>query len=91
MKLNIDPAVVKALKIITKDRRTKKSLEKALHKKELQRLETIIELLIDEVERVVPRDSPLFMPTLLLTVLNKIEVHQAKDEFRSPLEFPNNW
>lgn len=59
-----------------------------------RRFETQMELLSDEVERVVPRNHPLFESVLFLTVLRKIQHTQQEPEIVIDFDefpFPNGW
>jgi hypothetical protein len=66
----------------------------AKHQRQLEeRINTQVELLSDEVERVIPRNNPLFMQVLFCTVLHKLARNiqeQPEPEFRSYLEFPQD-
>ena len=54
-------------------------------------LETEMELLEDEVERVVDRSNPLFESVLILTAIKKIAKRYEEHENPSGLEFPNGF
>lgn len=93
--LNVDPDIIAALKIVAGDgesQRVQKAKER--HEKQTEReFETQMELLVDEVARVVPRTHPLFDLVLFLAVARKVERKQQEPEFRSFLDegFPQGW
>ena len=93
MNNNVDPDIVFALKTVAADGDSQRVLNaKARHEKHTeQHFETQMELLSDEVERVVPRSHPLFELVLILAVTRKMERKQQDPEFHSALEFPNDW
>jgi hypothetical protein len=84
--MNIDPDVIAAMKTlaVNGDRKRAQSIRARQRKQPDTMLETHIELLIDEVERVIPRTHPDFMNVLLLAVLKKIT--RTEPEFKSYLE-----
>jgi hypothetical protein len=90
---NVDPDILAALKTVAADGDSQRVLQ--AHKRHdehtQRRFETEMELLSEEVERVVPRTHPLFDLVLILAVARKMERKQQEPEFRSALEFPNNW
>jgi hypothetical protein len=92
---DVDPDVLLAVKAISVTREgTRKEHIKQKHSKQLEaRFETQIELLIDEVERVVPRTHPDFMTVLALAVVRKVAKQAAEPEFKSFLGegIPNGW
>ena len=92
---NIDPDILYALKTVAADGESQRVVKvKAKHEKQVeQQFETQMELLSDEVERVVPRNHPLFDLVLILAVTRKIERRQQEPEFHSFLEdsFPQGW
>jgi hypothetical protein len=92
---NIDPDILHALRSIAADGDTQRVERiKKTHDKQLdERIRTQMELLEDEVERVIPRSHQLFESVLLLTVLRKVARTQAEPEFRSFLDegFPQGW
>jgi hypothetical protein len=97
---NVDPDILAALKHLAADVDAQRVLNiKAKHGKQAEkRFETQMELLVDEVERVVPRTHPLFELVLILAVTRKlertqqeIERRQQESEFPSALNFPNGW
>lgn len=60
----------------------------------IERMTTHIELLSDELEQIVPRDSPLFMVLLSMAIMKKMEAGTEREpEFQSDLEagWPNGW
>jgi hypothetical protein len=93
MNNNVDQDILAALKSIAADADTPRVLQaRKRHDAATQRrFETEMELLTDEVERVVPRTHPLFELVLTLAVARKVERTQQEPEFKSELEFPNNW
>jgi hypothetical protein len=93
MNNNVDPDILSALKTIAADADTPRVLQaRKRHDAATQRrFETEMELLTDEVERVVPRTHPLFELVLTLAVATKVERTQQEPEFHSALDFPNGW
>ncbi len=89
----IDPDIVTSLKMIAGDvDEPRVKAVRAKHDKQLQqRIETHLELLTDEVEKLIPRSHPLFESVLLLTLLNKVQRSQQTTEFKSDLDFPSHW
>jgi hypothetical protein len=89
----VDPDILAALKIVAADADTPRVLQARKRHDEhtKQRFETQMELLTEEVERVVPRTHPLFELVLTIAVARKVERTQQEPEFRSALEFPNGW
>jgi hypothetical protein len=89
---NVDPDILFALKALAADGEAQRVLQaRKRHDEHTQRrFETEMELLSEEVERVVPRTHPLFNVVLALAVIRKVERSQ-ETEFHSPLEFPNGW
>lgn len=92
---NVDPDILFALKTVAGSGDLQRVLKvKERHEKRLQEhFETQMQLLVDEVERVVPRNSPLFDLVLILAVARKIERSQQEPEFKSFLDagFPQGW
>ena len=90
---NIDPDILAALKTVAADGDSQRVLQAhKRHDEAAQRsFETQMELLSEEVERVVPRSHPLFQVVLILAVTRKMEDKQQEPEFHSALEFPNDW
>lgn len=90
---NLDPDILAALKTIAADGDSQRVLQaRKRHDAATQRrFETQLELLSEEVETLVPRGHPLFELVLTLAVARKVERTQQEPEFRSYLEFPNNW
>ena len=90
---NVDPDILAALKTLAGDPESARLMR--VHKRQdeatQRRFETQLELLSEEVERVVPRSHPMFELVLLVAVTRKIERSQQEPEFRSALEFPNGW
>lgn len=91
--MQIDPDIAAALKAIAADvERLRVAKVRARHAKQAeQRFETEMELLTDEVERVIPKDNPLFPIVLLLAVARKIERTQVEPKFKPFADFPNGW
>ena len=89
----VDPDILAALESVAADADSPRirSLKARHDKRSQQAFNTQMELLSDEVERVVPRSHPLFEVVLVLTVARKLERTQKEPEFRSALEFPNGW
>ena len=92
---NVDPDILAALKTVAAEGESQRVLNiKARHLNRVERhFETQMELLTDEVARVVPRTHPLFDLVLILAVTRKIERKQQTPEFRSFLDegFPRGW
>jgi hypothetical protein len=91
---NVDQDILFALKAVASDDRQRLLNVKAKHDKRLQQhFETQMELLVDEVERVCPRNHPLFELVLILAVARKVERSQQEPEFQSFVDegFPNGW
>jgi hypothetical protein len=92
---HVDPDILYALKTLAGDGDSERVRNvKARHEKQdAQRFETQMELLVDEVERVCPRNHPLFELVLILAVARKVERKQQVPEFRSFLDegFPAGW
>ena len=90
---HLDPDILFALKTIASGEDSQRVVKaKANHEKQAEaRFETQMQLLSDAVERVVPRSHPLFDLVLILAVARKVERSQQEPEFRSALEFPNDW
>ena len=92
---NVDPDILFALKAVASDGESQRVLNlKAKYKKRTdQQFETQMELLTDEVERVCPRNHPLFELVLILAVARKVERSQQEPEFQSFVDegFPNGW
>ena len=97
---NIDPDLLYALKQF--DLLKKNILEKVrtnrIHKKHeeqlLERMTTHIELLTDELEQIVPKDHPLFLPLLTLAMTRKMQVGEpAEPEYVPDFDrgFPTGW
>ena len=85
--MNIDKDVLKSLKMLAASGPSNHQKLKTKHDHQTQRLiETQLFLLSDEVARVVPRDSKLFEPVLMLTAISKVVARQQEPEFKSYLE-----
>jgi hypothetical protein len=90
---HVDPdllAVLNQIGVNREARRVVKARKKYDEQTERQ-LETEMELLADEVERVVDRTNPLFRSVLLLTAIRKIANRFEEPEDVSALEFPKGW
>jgi hypothetical protein len=92
---HVDPDIIFALKKLAADggaQRVLKRKEKYEKRTERQ-FETQMQLLVDEVERVVPRTHPLFDLVLIVAVARKIEKSQQEPEFHSFVDegFPQGW
>lgn len=90
---HVDPDIIAALRSIAADGESQRVLQaRKRHDEHAQRrFETQMELLSEEVERVVPRTHPLFDLVLILAVARKVERTQQEPEFHSELEFPHGW
>lgn len=86
---NVDPDIIGALKTLAADGESARVLQ--AHKRQdeatQRRFETQMELLSEEVERVVPRSHPFFDVVLILAVARKIERAEALAEARKHPEF----
>lgn len=93
--IDVDPDILYALKTIAADGESQRVLKaKERHEKQTeQEFQTQMQLLDDEVARVVPRSHPLFELVLLLAVARKVERKQQEPEFHSFLDggFPQGW
>ena len=90
---HVDPDILAALKSVAADEDSQRVMRAhKLHDAATQRrFETEMELLSDEVEKLVPRSHPLFELVLILAVARKMEHKQQEPEFHSALEFPHGW
>ncbi len=89
----VDPdllAVLNTIGVNREARRVVKARKKYDEQTERQ-LETMLALLSDEVERVIPRSNPLFESVLLLTAIRKIASRFEEAEDTSLDEFPDSW
>ena len=91
---NIDPDVLQALKTLAA--RGEAYREQRIRGKQAKQLdaeiETKMQLLTDEVSRVIPTTHPLFESVLLLAVLHKVAKQQQEPHYTSSLEdFPQGW
>jgi cob(I)alamin adenosyltransferase len=91
----IDPDILHALKSLAVNEESKRAAR--ITKKHIKQLDeqfqTQMELLTDEVERVIPKKHPMFYTVLLLAVARKIERSQQEPEFQSFVDegFPAGW
>jgi hypothetical protein len=85
---NLDPDILSVLRTIGasgESRRVAKVTAK--HERQaVDRLETQLELLAEEVEAVIPRTHPLFNIVLIGAALQKVLRTTAEPEFRSYLD-----
>ena len=92
---NVDPDILFALRSIASSENAQRLPNiKARYEKRLQQhFETQMQLLMDEVERVVPRNHPLFELVLIVAVARKIELKEQEPEFISDIEagWPQGW
>ncbi len=92
---NVDPDILFALRTIASGKDAQRLPDvKARYEKRLQQhFETQMQLLVDEVERVVPRNHPLFELVLILAVARKVERKEQEPEFVSDIEagWPQGW
>ncbi len=87
----IDPDIASALKKVFEVRRLHHVGNiRAKHQQQaLDKLETKIQLIADEVEDVIPKDHPAFEMVLALTVIEKLT---KEPELKSELDhFPPGW
>lgn len=89
----IDPDIHYALQRIDAGLQAKRAerINQKHERDSIARVETLFELLADEVAVYVPRTHPAFHVVLCMTVIRKMQRQQQEPEFRSELEFPNNW
>jgi hypothetical protein len=92
---NVDPDILFALKAVAGDGESQRllGLKAKYEKRTEQQFETQMQLLVDEVERVVPRGHPLFDLVLTIAVARKVERTRQEPEFQSFVDegFPNGW
>ena len=91
---DIDPDVLAACKTIFEARRNSHlGKVRAKHSKQVEaRFETQIELLCDEVEKVIDPKHPAFLLVLALAVMEKVSKATTEPEYKSCLDsFPQNW
>jgi hypothetical protein len=84
----VDEDVLKAVQTIADAHRNSHvGKVKEKHRKQAEaRFETQIELLCDEVEKVMDRKHPAFLLVLALAVVEKLQRHTAEPEFKSFLD-----
>lgn len=96
----IDPDLLYALKsfdLLKKNILEKVRTNRVSKKREeqlLDRIQTHVELLMDELTQFVPKDHPMFLPLLTLAMTHKMRVgEQAEPEFVPDFEkgFPPGW
>jgi hypothetical protein len=91
---NVDQDVLHAVQTIFEARRNSHAGKvKAKHRKQDEaRFETQIELLFDEVQKVMDPKHPAFLLVLAMAVVEKLERHTAEPEFKSFLDegIPNS-
>jgi hypothetical protein len=80
----IDPDIITALKQLSAGGTPKQ--QAGYDRMTQQHIETALQLLSDEVERIIPRSSPLFESVLLLSAINKVVKLQQEPEFTSYLD-----
>lgn len=92
---NIDPDIIHTLRMLAADANSQRvlSLKAKYEKRTEQQFETQVQLLVDEVARVVPRSHPLFDIVLILAVARKVERSQQEPEYIPDFErgFPAGW
>jgi hypothetical protein len=92
---NVDPDILYALKTVAGGGESQRvlNLKAKYEKRTEQQFETQLALLSDEVERVCPRNHPLFELVLILAVARKVERSQQEPEFQSFVDegFPQGW
>jgi hypothetical protein len=87
----IDPDIAAALKKVFEVRRLHHvgKIRQKQQQQALDKLETKIQLIADEVEEVLPTNHPAFEMVLALTVMEKLT---KEPEFKSELDhFPPGW
>jgi len=84
---DLDPDVLAVLQAMDKTpERRRQQLVRAKHERQSHdRLETQLELLIDEVSRAMPRTHPDFMMVVITAMLRKFE-KQQEPEYKCALE-----
>jgi hypothetical protein len=89
----IDPDIIAAIRMLAADDTTHQAARQKRHDHQTtNQIETALSLLSDEVERIIPRSSPLFESVLLLAAINKVAKQQEEPEYKSSLEdFPQGW
>jgi hypothetical protein len=89
----VDPDLIAVLNTIGANREARRVVKarKKYDEQTERQIETTMELLADDVERVVPRSNPLFESVLLLTTIRKLANRFEEPEDASALEFPNGW
>lgn len=91
----IDPDIAAALQTVFEARRLHHVGKiKAKHQQQaLDKLETKIQLIADELEEVLPKDHPAFEMVLVLTVMEKLRKTHQEPEYKSCLDesFPQGW
>jgi hypothetical protein len=87
-KSDIDPDVLAVLQAMdrTPERQRQKAVRSKHAKQSVDRLETLIELLADEVSRVIPKTHPNFVNVLLAAVLRKLSRQHEEPDYQSALE-----
>ena len=99
---NVDPDVLAVLKTMERSGEWNRFVKVKLKQKRrdahkfADRLETMGELLIDEVEKVIPQNHPLFMKVWFNALLHKLQrahdqLQQQEPEYKSALDHFGNW
>ncbi len=92
---HVDPDILHALRVLAADGESQRvlGLKAKYNQRTEDQFETKMQLLSDEVERVVPRTHPLFDLVLTLAVVRKLERSQQEPEYVPEFErgFPAGW
>ena len=92
---NVDPDVLAAVQTVFEARRNSHAgkVKEKHRRQDAARFETQIELLFDEVQKVMDPKHPAFLLVLALTVMEKLQRQTAEPEFTSFLDegMPNGW
>jgi hypothetical protein len=90
----VDPDILAVLGTIAANGEAQRVLKvrKKYEAQTARQIQTMCELLSDEVERVIDRSNPLFESVLLLTAIRKLASRFEEPEDASALDvFPNGW
>ena len=85
---DIDPVVVQAARKVFDTHRAN-NLRAKHQRQEQQKIETQVQLLVDEVSQVIPLTHPSFLAVLMLAASKKFD--KQEPEYKSALEFPEDF
>lgn len=85
---DIDPDVVQAARKVFDTHRVN-NIRAKHHRQEQQKIETQVQLLVDEVSQVIPLTHPAFLAVLMLAASKKFD--KQEPEYKSALEFPEDF